>query len=352
MNVEKIKKEIETKITGDIDKDAPYFRRLQEKYANVKGGKELLDWISALVVKEYAEKEGIDLSKITSNLYDDSIMLSEYYRNAGKPDKAEPVIRKAVRQFTKYLNDMDIHDSSSVVYRDINIEFERKLYFYKLDDRRKINVIDGISPFDLYMEYAEVLIEVKKYDEAKKILKKAKKWNPVSFEAAFKEAEIYKREDDLEQFFQKTNEAFGFAYKSKDVAKLYCNLGYYFLEKKLYEPSWSCYDFALVYDEYSSSADEGCGIIAMVTDGEVNHLSREKFDEFVEQYGFPDGYDDYIAALAYNYAEYYIEDEHYDYYEAKYYLDIGWNLTEDKDFKKLLRALNKKAKERLKQEYE
>lgn len=340
MNIEEIKKEIKSKVTGDLDIDAPYLREMKEKYNYEHGYEELLEWIDELIVREFLENENIVPDKTEGDAYRDAITKASYYRQEHQYDKAASIMRKQIRQFAKYVNDNEMHDSGKTVFRDFDEEFERTLYLLDHRDEEVVQV-DNIPVVEMYLEYFDALYVKGDYEGAKKILAKAKRWNPVSFRIAYYEAVLCKKAGDLEQFLQKTKDAFRCAYKSGCVALLECNLAYYFIEKGLYEEAWYCYDHALVYDQNCSLVDKGMDMIEALTNGEVKDLVGDRMEEISKQYDVPYGYDDRLDSVAY-YTGRYLLEERKDYDKAEYYLRIGWNLTDRSDYMDLLKIIDQK----------
>ena len=93
----------------------------------------------------------------------------------------------------------------------------------------------------LYAMYGSVLLELGKLDEAEEALAIAMDWTPVSADIAFEHAEVFKQKKDLETFKKLTAAIFSIAYKRRELAHCYRNIGYYFVEKQYYEEAVGSY---------------------------------------------------------------------------------------------------------------
>ena len=119
------------------------------------------------------------------------------------------------------------------------------------------------------MLYGSQLVELNRIPEAQEALKKGLRWDPICFRMMSEYIETYKMSGDLEQFYILTKEAFKIAFRSTDLARCYRNLGYYFVEKKLWSEAISCNLLSLEYDNEAKAAQSELYYINSATDAKI-----------------------------------------------------------------------------------
>ena len=150
--------------------------------------------------------------------------------------------------------------------------------------------------------------------------------------------ETYKMSGDLEQFFILTKEAFKIAFRPTDLAQCYRNLGYYFVEKKLWPEAIACNLLSLEYDKEAKAAQSELYYINNATDGKIPEPSIDQTREYSKKYGFPFGPDRDILGLSYAYGKHFLEEKEPN--AARYFLSITYGLTGDPEIKEIIEKLS------------
>ena len=191
---------------------------------------------------------------------------------------------------------------------------------------------------EMYLLYGVLLVELKRIPEAQEALKKGLRWNPVCFHMMSEYIETYKMSGDLEQFFILTKEAFKIAFRPTDLAQCYRNLGYYFVEKKLWPEAIACNLLSLEYDKEAKAAQSELYYINNATDGKIPEPSIDQTREYSKKYGFPFGPDRDILGLSYAYGKHFLEEKEPN--AARYFLSITYGLTGDPEIKEIIEKLS------------
>lgn len=145
-------------------------------------------------------------------------------------------------------------------------------------------------------------------------------------------------EGKTEEFFQKTLDMFKIAYKSTQVARCYRNLGFYFVEKKLFQEAVICYLLSLSFEKESKQATSELYYIDQVCEGKVNkNPTEEEIKKCAEQYGFPRYGDEDILVLAFSYGKAFSDKGDMDAF--RYFMTIAYDLTGDEDIGEMLDKL-------------
>ena len=121
--------------------------------------------------------------------------------------------------------------------------------------------------------------------------------------------ELLKQKGDLEEFFQINLETFHFTYIPQDIARLYRNLGYYFLEKGRYNEALACIMMSLNFDSENKQGKQLLYFIQETGGRDVKEPTFEALQQYGEKYGFPAGAAPEVVSLAYGYAQFYEEQE-------------------------------------------
>lgn len=85
---------------------------------------------------------------------------------------------------------------------------------------------------------------------------KALKWNPVDLEVIFSSIELYKKMGKLDKVFSLSIEAYNYCCTRAELARLYRNFGYYYLEKYQPELSEMLYMYSGMFYETESAEKE------------------------------------------------------------------------------------------------
>jgi tetratricopeptide (TPR) repeat protein len=219
---------------------------------------------------------------------------------------------------------------------------EINVYRYRAEPEKDLRPAQ-LPYTEIYLLYGSLLVEMKRYAEAQEALRKGLRWNPVSFNMTSEYIETYKVTGDLEKFFSLTKEAFKIAFRSSDVARCYRNLGYFFVEKKLWSEATACYLLSLQYDHDSKTAQSELYFINSSAEGKIQEPSIDQAREYREKYGFPIGADEDVIGLAVSYGKHFLEQGALN--AAKYFLSIAYDLTGSDDILKIIEQLPKDTKE-------
>lgn len=192
----------------------------------------------------------------------------------------------------------------------------------------------------LYAMYGSVLLELGKLEEAEEALAIAMDWNPVSADIAFEHAEVFKQKKDLETFKKLTAAIFPIAYKRRELAHCYRNIGYYFVEKQYYEEAVGSYLLSMSFADAEGryQAEQELKYIYDETKGEAKRPSIGAMRSYGEKYGFPIGPDAKIIETALLHGKTMLAEKKYQH--AAYFLDIAYKLTENKEIQQVLDEVN------------
>ena len=236
------------------------------------------------------------------------------------------------------LEALNLYNDGRADYYDFNTLMEMVMFQSRNPQVKASDIEEPLNR--LYAMYGSVLLELGKLDAAEEALAVAMDWNPMSADIAFEHAEIFKQRKDWEKFKELTIAIFPIAYKRREIAHGYRNLGYYFVEKQMWDEAVGCYllsmSFADAEGRYQAEAE--LKYIHEETEGTAQRPSIGAMASYGKKYGFPIGPDAGIIETAMQYGKTMLANKKYEH--SVYFLDIAYKLTENKELKDLLDKIN------------
>ncbi len=142
---------------------------------------------------------------------------------------------------------------------------------------------------------------------------------------------------DMDSYVSLTKEIMNFAFRPKDLARGFRNLGYYFAEMQLYDVAAGYLHLSLAYEKESNVAQSELYYIQSKVRGKSIQPSDEQLRQYASQYGFPLGASGDVLGLAYTYGKHALEEKEFE--KARYFLEIVYGLTDDEEVRTLLEKL-------------
>lgn len=327
-----IMREITSGFTGDSSKDMPYLREKCEEYKNHEMAQEILRACGRLMYDMIPDDKKDELKKAINNDSSgteaalEEIRFNIYKKNYDKALKMIEDLVKKVEELNMF------QDDQVSEYHIFDEFFEEILYRHKYNPSKDLRRAQ-IPYTEIYSLYGGLLVELNQLDKARESLEKGLRWNPMNFQIMSEYIETFKMEGNMDKFFETTIEAFGIAIHATHVARCFRNLGYYFVERKLYPEAIATYLLSTRFEKDSKQVQSELYYINQVAGG-IKEPSYEDVTSYSEQYGFPTGAHEDILGLAYAYGKHYLEDGQNE--AARYFMSILYELTQDDDVKKLL----------------
>lgn len=337
-----IMQEITAGLTGDHEKDVPYLHDKCEEYKNHKYAKEITRACGRLIFAALPKEKQDEINRVTENhLLGIQSVIEEAQFNVyqKKFDVAKDLLVSAVEKVEK----LGMYQDDAVSeYHTFNEPMEDLIYKYRNQpEKTSRQAPEPLS--DLYLNLGSVLFELGDMDAAKVALEKAMRWNPINAPIAFEHAEIFKKKGDMDEFFRLTMQIFPNVYQSRHIARCYRNLGYYFVEKKLWKVAATCYIMSIHYDQDPSRAQSELWFIQQNAGTDFSLPSNEEIGDIAKQYNIPLGADRDVVGIAISLGEQFEKEGNVEY--ARYFLGIAYDLTGIDEIKECLDALPEEADE-------
>ena len=220
----------------------------------------------------------------------------------------------------------------------------------KKDIKRKYPLMLDYST--LYSNYGNVLMHFKDYENALKSFKLSYNYNPINVKAIFGLCEVYRIEEDWDEFYKLAIQSFRFDYYLEDLSKSFEVLSFYYLNE--YQDSNDKENLKLsIYLErlaeyYDDSKDSNENKTAIGFDDEFLReydQSIEEVKEYLKSKGLPYGPSIEVITICKNLGFQLDEDKKV--VPALFYFNIAYDLTNDPAIKDVIDDLNAKVERKL-----
>lgn len=250
---EQIINEINSGLTGDVQKDHSYLLEQTEKYKQhpmsheilKEIGRKLYEILPAEGKKELSEVINVDLKALNRKIDEaNNYVLQRNYEPAKK--LLNEYLEGALNiykedQITRYFT-----------FRDI-IEFYCSKE--KLNIQKKAVWVD-LRTDDAYKLLAYIASEEKNFSQAIEYLEKGLYFNPMNLGIRFEFAESYKMQKNIEKMYNVSKDIYDYIYDPSMLSRYYRLLGYYFIEKQNYDIAYSLYAISIYYENSEAAHHE------------------------------------------------------------------------------------------------
>ena len=332
-----IMRKITVGLNGDPAHDIPYLQQQAQAYKDGEFGREIARACGRLMFDALPEDKKAEFGRLTeNNRLGLAAVIEEAQFNMYR--RKFPVAEKILSAAVERLEKLNMYRDDAVSeYHTFNSPIEKILYAFLHNPKKTLRQApEPIS--DLYLNFGCVLFELKKFTDAELALKKAARWNPIDPNISFEHAEIYKRRGDMAEFYARTIDVYPRAYTKNFLARCYRNLGYYFVEEKLWKPAAACYMFSTHYEPNGKQAQSELWYIQQNADENFSLPSVAEIEQYSEQYKIPLTANRDIVGLALEVGRQTAQAKQNDL--AKYFFGIAYDLTESDDIKKMLDDLD------------
>lgn len=338
---DEIMKEITSGMTGDQRHDREYLNEKMEEYQEHPLSEQILKELGRLLFTVMPEEEQAQFKatmKQEGVALHLAIQAAMHHMRNKKYLQAREVLVKEIKRHEKIY---PYKNTDTVEYYCFDEPFERTLHSFYSKSQKKCENVDVPFPMAYYV-YAMIMMELGQMETARKALDKGLRWNPYSAVMHLKRTEIISQSLDEIALLEGSKNALRFAFKPDTVASCYANFARYYIGQKEYELAIGCCMISQNFSENNEDAMILLKEIYNVTEGKVMPPSMEKVRRLAEKEELPFGPDRDVVGLAFTYGKKYYEEGNYE--PAKYFLQIGYDLTGDEDAGKVLEDIEKRVK--------
>ncbi len=340
MELEQILQEISAKLTGDNKSDIAYLFKATEKYRGHQFEAEVVREIGRMIFQRLSKEKQDEwtelINKETNQSYYSKFDEVNAKVRGGDFDAALLIIEPITKELENMINGGLCRDDSVSEYRHFSSLFEEILYKELYHPTRTIRGV-FLPIGTAFSICGSVLIDLNRAESARLALDKAKQWEPMNVSLAFEYAETYKLQKNMDEFLQSTKKVYEIIYKKTDLARFYRNIGYYFIEKKLWVEAMGIFVLSLNFDTESTAAAGEMAYIEEKAGKKIEWPKIEEIKEICQKYDIPFGPNSNVATIAYQYGKSLFDEKMSDY--AKYFLEIAYSMVPAPEIKKMLDSL-------------
>lgn len=340
MTTKEVLEKIRDGLSGDYVVDMTYLEHQVEKYRGEKNAKEIEDAIADLALEIMPNDKRELLNKM---MYLDGKRLDQVLAEAMQlisEKKIEESFQLTEALYTKIR--MNYRETESEVYLSFRNLVEHQLYlrFYE-PSKKLVKPVFDLSQMVLMHGYN--LLELRRPEEAVRVIGDAIRYNPMNTDAYFELAECYKVMHESDNLLSAIKEAIEVAVTPVDLSRCYCNLGYYCVEIKDYDSAVCFYYESLIYADHPFVAAE-LHHIHTITQKKITPPTRKEVIAAFEKYGMAPGANPDVVSVIDGLAQESIEK--HDLNAIRLYLHLLLGLTNDPSVKELTDHYDTLAKER------
>ena len=335
MTFDKIMAKITSGLKGNPEEDIKYLMDQCEKYKTHKQAQEIIRAIGRMVYKLLPDDKKEEVKQILDNVnlgIENIIEEAEFQMYKNNFNKALEIMEPLI----KSLDEKDGYKDDTVSeYHCFDNIFEEIIYKEIFKPTKEVRHIPE-NYTEAYFKYGIILFELKKYDEAKKVLEKANKYNPISTDVLFELSEIYKMNKDWNEYLRINNDCLKYAYSSKSLARCYRNYGFYFVEICNYEIATALFCLSMNYEQSKTAQSELLYITGKT--GEPPKLPElEDVVELLKKHDIQLGPNELVVGMAFSLGK--VAQKNGNDQMAKYFYGIAYDLTNSQEIKSILDSI-------------
>lgn len=249
----------------------------------------------------------------------------------------QPIIKEAdaILESGKY------QDTDEIKYVDINTQFEVILYLKLNEEKHEKTGVETISvkgtddiPFAmLYATAGNILFDLRRYEDARFMLKKAIRWKPTDTGYWFEYAETYKAVGNMKGFLKATEEAYKCVFDKAGLARCQRNLAFALCEEEKWRKAFVILINSLTFDRHPMAIHE-INYIEQTVPSVAKRISPDEMRKMRQKYPMTAHASELVIGILYSLGAKAMETKRYD--TAEYYFRITYELTDDKKTKALL----------------
>ncbi len=228
----------------------------------------------------------------------------------------------------KESNVKEVEDEKNTYYTFGNYAEEAIFnYIYK---SKKQNIYPEQNISEIYYYLGFINIDLKNYDLAVEYLDKALKWNPINISAMFEKATVFRMKGNLDRNRAEIEKTFIFIYNSSYLAKFYRELGWYYVERKIYDLGNALYTYSNYFYK-TNNAENELKYIAQQENREIRYTPITEINQYLKDYNIPINFNRSIVNCIFDELQK-VKNNNEKRSSARYYSNLMYDMTLRKEF--------------------
>lgn len=228
----------------------------------------------------------------------------------------------------KESNVKEVEDEKNTYYTFGNYAEEAIFnYIYK---SKKQNIYPEQNISEIYYYLGFINIDLKNYDLAVEYLDKALKWNPINISTMFEKATVFRMKGNLDRNRAEIEKTFIFIYNSSYLAKFYRELGWYYVERKIYDLGNALYTYSNYFYK-TNNAENELKYIAQQENRDVRYTPIAEINQYLKDYNIPINFNRSIVNCIFDELQK-VKNNNEKRSSARYYSNLMYDMTLRKEF--------------------
>lgn len=180
-----------------------------------------------------------------------------------------------------------IEDENNIYYSINN--YVEDLLFWNLYKPQKKRVNPDINYSEVYYYLGYINVEEKNFGKAQEYFKKGLEWNPLDVPLMFEQASLYRNLGDIERFKAEIEKAQPFIYESMYMSKFLRELGWYYIEKRVYDLANALYTKSIMFADTELARNE-LAYIAKQENRQPRFSTKDEMVKLFRDYNISSGF--------------------------------------------------------------
>ena len=248
-------------------------------------------------------------------------------RNELKNNNFENAILK-LQNMLKEVKEKDVENENNTYYAFGN--YAEEAIFYNIFGNKKKNIYPEYNISEIYYLLGFVNIDLKNYGLAINYLDEALKWNPINVAAMFEKATAFRASGNIERFKAEIEKTYIYIYNSNYLSKYYRELGWYFVERKLFGLGNALYTYSNYFYK-TDTAENELKYIAQQENRKVMYTPITEITQYLRDYNIPVNFHKGIMDCIFNGLQQ-VKNNIEKRPIARYFSNLMYDMTLSKDF--------------------
>jgi len=324
---------IKNGLTGNYEEDMVILHNASEKYKNDEESTDILREIATMMFVILPDSEKNQLAsrfeEMKNGVATDFAAVKDMI-NAGDFLKAKVTMEAILTAV-----EGSYEENEDSIYMSFNHIMEMYIYHFYYKPVKEVKTAD-IEYNIFYRTYGFILAHLEEYDGAIKAHENAMKWNPVDLDSILSLCEIYKHNNDLDNFLKTTKQAYKYCCTRATMARFYRNVAFYYVEKYKPEVARALYAYSNIYYQ-TENADKELEYIAKSTDSQTPEYDLATLQQILNENEVELGPDSTTIGIIYRVGQLMMEEGDID--KAKDCFSVVYDITQDVEVRELIEKL-------------
>jgi len=331
--VQLIVNSIKNGLTGIYEDDMVILHNASEKYKNDEESTDILREIATMMFEILPDNEK---SQLASRFEEMKIGVAADFATVKDMISAGEFLKaKATMEAILVAVEGSYVEDEDSIYMSFNHIMEMYIYHFYYKPVKEVKTTD-IEYNVFYRTYGFILAHLEEYEVSKEAHEKALKWNPVDLDTILSLCEVYKHNNDLDNFLKTTKQAYKYCCTRATMARYYRNVALFYVEKYKSEVARALYAYSNIYF-HTENADRELTFIEKSTDSITPEFDLATLQQILSENGIELGPDSTTIGIVYRVGQLMMEEG--DNVKAKDCFSVVYDITQDAEVRELIEKL-------------